>query len=64
MGEAGFKKNFHPESTKIIAATKLIDKEQEDSVEFTAPKTPGDYEYICTFPGHYPLMRGIMRVEK
>jgi azurin len=64
MGEAGFKKNFNPGSPKIIAATKLIDRDQEDSIEFTVPNTPGDYEFICTFPGHYPLMRGVMKVAK
>ena len=33
-------------------------------LEFTAPEKPGDYEFVCTFPGHYMLMRGIMKVVK
>jgi azurin len=30
-------------------------------VTFTAPAA-GDYPYICTFPGHYMTMRGVMHV--
>ena len=33
-------------------------------LEFNAPSEPGDYEFICTFPGHHILMRGIMKVVK
>jgi len=28
-----------------------------------APKEPGDYPYICTFPGHWMAMQGILRVK-
>ena len=31
-------------------------------VTFTAPSTPGDYPYICTVPGHFYMMKGIMKV--
>jgi azurin len=30
---------------------------------FTAPKTPGRYPFLCTFPGHWRLMRGELIVE-
>jgi azurin len=28
------------------------------------PNVPGDYPYICTFPGHWRIMKGILRVTK
>ncbi len=62
LGAQGFKKNYIPDSEKILAASKLIDHEQETTIEFTAPSEPGHYPYVCTFPGHHILMRGIMKV--
>ena len=47
---------------KIIAHTKMLGPGEEDSVVFTAPE-PGEYEYLCTFPGHFALMRGKMIVK-
>ena len=47
----------------VIAATKLLGPAESDTIEFTAPKDPGSYEYVCTFPGHFALMRGTMTVK-
>jgi azurin len=33
------------------------------ALRFTAPKKPGDYPYICTFPGHWIIMKGVMVVK-
>lgn len=48
----------------IAASSKLIGTGQNDVIKFTAPTEPGDYPYICTFPGHRFLMKGVMKVEK
>lgn len=49
---------------QIIAHTGLVGGGESDSVTFTAPKTPGDYEYICTFPGHFAAgMKGKLVVK-
>ena len=42
----------------------MIDIGEHQIIEFTAPSQPGDYEFVCTFPGHHILMRGIMKVVK
>ena len=47
----------------VIAATKLLGPAESETIEFTAPKEPGSYEYVCTFPGHFALMRGTMTVK-
>jgi azurin/lysophospholipase L1-like esterase len=64
MGADGFKAGFRPESDKILAGTRMLDHGQEDTIRFTAPTEPGKYEFLCTFPGHWPLMRGHMIVTK
>lgn len=54
-------KGFIPESDDIIIATKLLNGGESDTLKFTAPAEPGDYPYICTFPGH-AMMRGVLKL--
>ena len=63
MGAEGFAKGFRPDSPNILFGTRMLDSKQEETIEFNAPATPGDYEFVCTFPGHSMLMRGIMKVR-
>ncbi len=58
------KKQYVPESDDVIASTKLVNPAQSEVIEFTLPDEPGDYPYICTFPGHWRLMNGILKVTK
>jgi azurin len=60
---AGAAKDFIPENANILAHTKLTKPGESDTVTFTAPATAGDYPYICTFPGHYPMMKGVLKVN-
>jgi len=46
------------DAAKIVVYTKLLGPKQTDTVEFAAPATPGEYPFVCTFPGHAALMRG------
>ena len=49
---------------KLIAYTEMIGGGEISTVEFTVPETAGDYDFICTFPGHYQGgMVGILRVK-
>lgn len=49
---------------QILAATKLLGPKERDTATFTAPTTPGRYEFICSFPGHYQVgMRGVLIVQ-
>jgi len=49
---------FIPEDkSDIIAHTGLIGGGEETSVTFMAPEA-GEYEFLCTFPGHYSMMKG------
>lgn len=62
MGAKGFESAYVPESDKVIFASRLLENNQEQVIEFVAPTTPGDYQYVCTFPGHHIMMRGVMQV--
>lgn len=49
---------------RVVAATEMIGGGETSTIEFTVPETPGDYEYVCTFPGHYfGGMRGVLKVS-
>ena len=49
---------------KVLAHTKLLGPKERDTATFTAPTTPGRYEFLCSFPGHYQVgMRGVLIVE-
>lgn len=48
----------------VLAHTKLLGGGARDAVVFTAPATPGDYAYVCTFPAHLQLgMKGVLAVK-
>jgi azurin len=55
---------YIPNNAAIIAATPMADAGATTQITFTAPDKTGDYPYICTFPGHYTMMRGVMKVKK
>lgn len=50
-------------SSDVIAYTETIGGGAETTIEFTAPAA-GTYDYICSFPGHYGLMKGLFKVKK
>ena len=63
---AGKENAYVPESMsdQIIAHTGLVAGGESESITFTAPEEPGDYEYICTFPGHFAAgMKGVLTVK-
>lgn len=46
----------------VLASTKLIGGGESTTIEFTAPKK-GTYDFVCSFPGHYAMMKGKFIVE-
>ena len=59
----GMAKAFVPPSEKVLFHTVLVAPDGSEVLRFYAPKEPGDYPYICTVPGHWTVMRGVMRVK-
>lgn len=55
-------KGYIPESADILANTKLLQPGQTETIEFVLPAA-GEYNYICTFPGHGAIMNGTITVQ-
>jgi azurin len=58
--------DFIPPALKdqVLAATKLAGAGETVEVTFDAPKAPGVYTFICTFPGHFIAgMKGTLTVK-
>jgi len=55
-----------PEFAKdVIASSKLLGPGESDTVTFMAPFVPGQYVFLCAFPGHYASgMHGLMTVKQ
>ncbi len=56
--------DYIPEGTDaVITHTKMIGGGEEVTIEFEAPAA-GEYDFICSFPGHYSVMNGKFIVEE
>jgi hypothetical protein len=55
-------KPFIPDSPKVLFASHLVQPGKSETLAFDAPKDPGEYGYVCTFPGHWVRMYGVMLV--
>ena len=60
--EAGPDLQFVPKSSDVIAYSDLADPGETVVLEFEAPEK-GNYEFICTYPGHSEIMRGYFFVK-
>jgi azurin len=58
----GIKRHFVPNSDKVLHATKLVDPQGTAILRFKAPMESGSFPYVCTFPGHWVIMNGVMEV--
>jgi azurin len=56
--------NIHyvPEMEGIIAMSPLVYPGEQYAIYFDSPDEPGEYPFVCTFPGHWMIMRGILEV--
>jgi uncharacterized cupredoxin-like copper-binding protein/glucose/arabinose dehydrogenase len=64
LGINGERLSYIPATSKVLYHTLLLQPGKSETIYFTAPQKPGDYEFVCTYPGHYMVMRGILKIEK
>ncbi|MCP3919526.1 MAG: hypothetical protein GY711_28650, partial [bacterium] len=55
-------KGFVPDLPEVLYAMDLLQPGQSGTLRFDAPTDPDDYPYVCTFPGHWVRMNGVMHV--
>jgi azurin len=58
----GYARNFVPDMPEVLFATPLVGPGKSFKLEFKAPDVPGEYPFICSFPGHWRTMKGTIRV--
>jgi len=59
----GMDRHYVPDSADVLVHTRMLEPGKQTTIYFTAPKEPGRYPYLCSFPGHSQLMRGVLVVE-
>ncbi len=57
-----FGRSFIPKTPEVLFAMRLLQPGETLQARFTAPKQPGSYPFVCTFPGHWRTMNGIVSV--
>ena len=55
---------YIPRDDSILAATRLLEAGQRETLQLTAPSVEGEYDYVCTFPGHWTGMWGTLVVTR
>ena len=64
--KAGLQNDYlKPDDDRVIAHTDLIGGGEESSVTFDVSKlAEGEsYTYFCSFPGHWAIMKGTLKLE-
>jgi azurin len=56
-------RGFVPDSPNVLVASRLLNAGESTVVSFDAPTEPGEYPFVCSFPGHWATMRGVLRIE-
>ena len=56
-------KHYAPDMEEVLHYTPMLYHNRRYTMNITAPEEPGRYPYMCTFPGHWAVMKGEMVVE-
>ncbi len=56
-------RHYIPRSDDILVYMDIVNPGSDFTISFRAPAATGRYPYLCTFPGHWMVMNGIMTVE-
>ncbi len=60
----GAKMAYVPRMPEVLGATPLVNPGESFTLTMTLPTMPGDYIFVCTYPGHWQMMNGVLRVTK
>ena len=64
LGAKGAELGYIPASDQILASIQLLNVKQSGELYFIAPNSPQKLPYVCTFPGHFMLMKGEIVVSE
>lgn len=57
-------RHYIPQTDDVLVYTDVVLPQDEFTIWFNAPKQPGRYPYLCTFPGHWMVMNGELVVAE
>ena len=57
-------RHYIPQTEDVLSYTDVVLPRGKFTIWFRAPEQPGNYPYLCTFPGHWLVMNGEMIVEE
>jgi len=55
-------RKYVPRSDKILIASRLLQSNESQVIDFITPSEPGVYPFVCTYPGHWRRMFGALYV--
>ena len=56
------KRGYVPNLPEILHASRMLQPSQMQRMDLVAPDQPGEYPFVCTYPGHWRRMYGVMHV--
>lgn len=59
----GYARHYVPEMPEVLCHSRILEPGKKTTVYFKAPEEKGRYTFLCSFPGHSQLMRGVLIVE-
>ncbi|MFM7184960.1 MAG: DUF6797 domain-containing protein [Planctomycetota bacterium] len=57
-------RHYVPETDDVIGYADITPPGERQTIHLVAPSAPGRYPFLCTFPGHWRLMHGVMIVAE
>jgi azurin len=56
-------RQYIPRTDDVLVYTDIVPPQDQFAISFRAPTQKGRYPFLCTFPGHWMVMNGVMIVE-
>jgi azurin len=64
LGIHGNKMDYVPDMGLVLYNTGIVEPGNSETIWFEVPPFEGNYDFVCTMPGHYMIMRGVLKVKK
>lgn len=55
-------RHYVPRSDDVLVYTDIVYPHERATIYFRAPESAGRYPFLCTFPGHWMVMNGVLVV--
>lgn len=63
LGLNGAASSYVPETEDVLFHTAVVLPGATDRIFFAAPERRGDFDFICSVPGHFMTMKGVLHVR-